>query len=50
MSQTKVYVHLRIENQKLHKDIKIRAVKEGITAIELVEQALKDYLRKPLTR
>lgn len=46
----KLYAHLRIENFKLHQDVKVRAAKEGKTTIELVEQALKDYLKKPLQK
>lgn len=45
----KTYIHLRLENAKLYQDAKIRAAKEGVTVIKLVEMAIRDYLRKPLS-
>lgn len=48
--KTKIYAHLRIEDLELHQKVKERAVKERKTAIQFVEQALKDALKKPLIR
>lgn len=50
MTKQKTYVHLRIDDMKLHQAVKIRAAKERRTAIEIVEQALKEYIKKPLAK
>ena len=43
----KTYIHLRLENAKIYQDAKVRAAKEGVTVIKLVEKAIREYLRRP---
>lgn len=45
-----IYAHLRITDLALKRKVKARAALEGLNEIELVEQALKDYLKKPLAK
>lgn len=47
--QPKTYVHLRIEDEKLKKALKISAANQGVTIISIVEQAIREYLKKALT-
>lgn len=49
IKELKVYGHLRVEDLKLPKLVKIRAAKEGRSSIHVVEQAVKEYLKKPLS-
>ena len=38
------YTNLTIKNKKLKDDLKIQAIKENVTVIELVEKIIKKYL------
>lgn len=40
----------RTTDKELHTKVKVRAAAEGKTMIQLVEKALKEYLRKPVDR
>lgn len=41
---------LRITDKELHSKIKARAANEKKTMTQLIEKALKDYLRKPIDK
>ena len=50
MIDAKKYIHLRIEDKSLARKIKSRAALEDKNLTELIEQALREYLRKPIVR